>query len=147
MDEETNEEKSLVPKVFSPQDVEALTQLKETFAQVSSNLSQVSSITENMANIAKSMAEVRVSDNKVQIMSQKIAADKEKWHDLLNKTFSGRDKAIDAFIDQITNGTKEKNNDLILKAMDGLSNIVSSSPWPTFEAFNKLIDSDDDIVI
>jgi hypothetical protein len=136
-----NEEQGLLSQDVPQRDFfETLMQLKET-------VEQVNSFTGNVATIAESMARVRISDNNVMLMSEKIAADKEKWHELLTKTFSGRDKAIDAFIDQIANGTKEKNNDLILKAMDGLSNIVSSSPWPSFESFNKLIDSDDDIII
>jgi hypothetical protein len=128
---------SLVPQLFESQDIEGLKQLK--------------SITDNIATysteLVKAQRDIRVSDNKVTIMSQKIAADKEKWHDLLTHVFSGRDKAIDAFINQIENGVQEKNNELILKAMDGLSNIVAASPWPTFDSFNKLIESGEDLVI
>jgi len=113
--------------------------------ETTNQLGKVSEITGNLASISQSAAAIRQSDNNVYIMSQKIAADKEKWHDMLTHIFSGRDKAIDTFIEQIENGVKSNNNDIILKAMDGLSTIVASSPWPDFNSFNKLIDSGGEI--
>jgi len=113
--------------------------------ETTNQLGRVADITGNLASIAKSSAAIRQSDNNFLIMSQKIAADKEKWHDMLTHIFSRRDKAIDAFIDQIENGVKTNNNEIILKAMDGLSTIVASSPWPNFDSFNKLIDSGGEI--
>jgi len=113
--------------------------------ETTNQLGKVADITGNLASIAKSSATIRQSDNNVLIASQKIAADKEKWHDMLTHIFSGRDKAIDTFIEQIENGVKTNNNEIILKAMDGLSTIVASSPWPNFDSFNKLIDSGGEI--
>jgi hypothetical protein len=147
-------------EMFSSQDLETMNVLKSVTEErvrwrqeTTNQLARVADITGNIANIASSAASIdfasiassaaaiRKSDNDVLIMSQKIAADKEKWHDMLTHIFSGRDKAIDAFIEQIANGAQSNNNELILKAMDGLSNIVASSPWPDFNSFNKLIDS------
>jgi hypothetical protein len=113
--------------------------------ETTNQLGRVADITGNLASIANSSVAIRQSDNNVLIMSQKIAADKEKWHDMLTHIFSGRDKAIDTFIEQIENGVKTNNNEIILKAMDGLSTIVASSPWPNFDSFNKLIDSGGEI--
>ena len=127
---------------------ETTAQLGEV-ANITGNLASIATsatdITGNLANIATSAAAIRQSDNNVLIMSQKIAADKEKWHNMLTHIFSGRDKAIDAFIAQIDNGAKSNNNELILKAMDGLATIVASSPWKDFDSFNKLIDSGGEI--
>ena len=147
--ENDNNEQGGQVRIFSSEEyenfkssVEGILKLRqETTAQ----LGEVANITGNLASIATSAAAIRQSDNNVLIMSQKIAADKEKWHDMLTHIFSGRDKAIDTFIAQIENGAKSNNNELILKAMDGLSTIVASSPWPSFDSFNKLIDSGGEI--
>ena len=146
------EEKSVLPQLFNSNDRETFQTLKATTEQIlmlrqetTQQLDKFAKITENVANIAKSAAAIRISDNNVLIMSQQIAADKEKWLAMLTHTFSGRDKAINTFIEQIENGAKSSNNEIILKAMDGLATIVASSPWPSFDSFNKLIDSGEDI--
>ena len=139
-------------RIFNSEDKETFETLKSSVEEIlklrqetTAQLGEVANITSNFANIATSAAAIRQSDNNVLIMSQKIAADKEKWHDMLTHTFSRRDKAIDTFIAQIEDGAKSNNNELILKAMDGLATIVASSPWPNFDSFNKLIDSGGEI--
>ena len=146
-----NTQDSLI-NIFNQDDRNTFDTLKSTTENIlqlrqetTNQLGKVAEITGNLASIAKSSAEIRQSDNNVLIASQKIAADREKWHDLLTHTFSGRDKAIDTFIEQIENGVKTNNNEIILKAMDGLATIVASSPWPNFDSFNKLIDSGGEI--
>jgi hypothetical protein len=134
----------------------ALQQIQDTSGNLAVTASQAAVVAQNLSNLAQfsvgsisDMAQattaIRQSDNNVRIMSMKIAADKEKWHALLNHTFSGRNKAIDKFIDLIDKGVKNDNNELILKAMDSLTTIVASSPWPTFQAFNKLIEDGGEI--
>jgi len=140
-----NTQESILPKLVNQDDKESL----ETLKSITENMLQLRKETTNqlgkVADITGNLAKIRQSDNNVLIMSQKIAADKEKWHDTLTHIFSGRDKAIDKFIEQIDNGVKSNNNEIILKAMDGLSTIVASSPWPNFDSFNKLIDSGGEI--
>ena len=126
-----NSQETLLPAIFS----------QETTKQ----LGQVANITGNIASIANSAAQIRISDNKVRYMSEKIAADKEKFHSMLTHIYSRQDKAIDALIAQIDHGVNTNNNEIILQAMTGLATIVASNPWPDFDAFNKMIDSGDDI--
>jgi len=147
-----NTQGSMLPKIFNQDDIKTFETLKSATEdmlklrqETTNQLGKVSEITGNLATISQSAAVIRQSDNNVYIMSQKIAADKEKWHDMLTHIFSGRDKAIDKFIDLIDGGVKSNNNEMILKAMDGLSTIVASSPWPDFSSFNKLIDSGGEI--
>jgi len=139
-------------KFFDSEDIKAIETLKSGVEEITrlqgettNLLGQAANITGNLASIASSAAAIRQSDNNVLLMSQKIAAKKEMFKDFLNSTFSGRDKAIDAFIGQIENGAKSNNIELILKAMDGLTTIVASSPWPDFDSFKKLIDSGGEI--
>ena len=152
MREESNTQESLFPQFFNPEDKDTFETLKSSVQEIAKlrqettkQLGKAAEITGNLASIATSAVKIRQSDNNVLIMSQKIAADKEKWHDFLTHTFSRRDKAIDAFIEQIESGAKSNNTELILKAMDSLTTIVASSPWPDFDSFNKLIDSGGEI--
>jgi hypothetical protein len=149
---ENVDQKSLVPQMFSPEDRQILDTLKgvtenmlKQRQETTNQLGEVAKITGHVASIADSSAKIRQSDNNVFLMSQAIAADKEKWHDMLTHIFSGRDKTIDAFITQIENGTKANNNELILQAMSSLTTVVAASPWPNFDSFKKLIDSGGEI--
>jgi hypothetical protein len=98
------------------------------------------------ASIANAAALVWQSDARYAAMCQHIAARKEIFHEFLSKTFDGRDKAIDALIGQIENGVNQNNTALLLKAMDGLTTIVASNPWPNFDVLNKMINSGEEII-
>jgi hypothetical protein len=65
---------------------------------------------------------------------------------MLTHIFSGRDKSVDKFIEMIDHGVNENNNEMILKAMESLTTIVASNPWPDFDSFHKFIESDEDMV-
>jgi hypothetical protein len=128
-------------KFFSTvQDIRDFTEKAAVIAQ------SAASAANSAAGIANAAAQVWQSNARYAAMCQHIAARKEMFHEFLSKTFDGRDKAIDALIGQIENGVNQNNTALLLKAMDSLTAIVVSNPWPNFDALNKMIDSGEEIV-
>jgi hypothetical protein len=122
------------------QDMRNFTEQATFIAQSAANAAN------SAASIANATAQVWESNARYAVMCQYIAARKEMFHEFLSKTFDGRDKAIDALIRQIENGVNQNNTALLLKAMDSLTAIVCSNPWPNFDALNKMIDSGEQIV-
>jgi hypothetical protein len=122
------------------QDMRDFTERAVRIAQSTANAAN------SAATIANAAAQVWQSNARYAVMCQQIAARKEMFHEFLSKTFDGRDKAIDALIGQIENGVNKNDTTLLLKAMDGLTAIVTSNPWPNFETLNKMIDSGEEIV-
>ena len=122
------------------QDLRSFTEKAAVIAQSTENAAN------SAASIANATAQVWESNVRYAAMCQCIAARKEMFHEFLSKTFDGRDKAIDALIGQIENGVNQNNTELLLKAMDGLTAIVTSNPWPHFNALNRMIDSGEQIV-
>jgi hypothetical protein len=125
---------------LTAQDLRDFTERAAVIAQ------SAASAVNSAAGIANAAALVWQSDARYTVMCRHIAARKEMFHEFLSKTFDGRDKAIDALIGQIENGVNQNNTALLLKAMDGLTAIVASNPWPNFDALNKMIDSGEEIV-
>jgi biopolymer transport protein ExbB/TolQ len=150
---QTTPEKSVLPQMLSSQDMQTVNNLKSATEdmlrmrqETTKQLGEVTKITGHVASIAESSAKIRQSDNNVLVMSQQIAAKKEMFHEFLEKTFDRRDKSIDKFIELIDKGVNENDTETLLKAMDALATIVAQSPWPNFEALNKMIDAGDEIV-
>jgi phage-related protein len=122
-------------------------ELKNFTANVTAMAQSATNATDSAANLVNAVARVWESDRRYEVICKKIAADKEKFHEFLSKTFDKRDKAIDTLIDQIENGVNQNNTELLLEAMRGLATVASSSPWPNFADFKRMIDAGEGFVI
>jgi hypothetical protein len=121
-------------------------ELKNFTANVTAMAQSATNATDSAANLVNAVARVWESDRRYEVMCKKIAADKEKFHAFLSKTFDRRDKAIDTLIGLIENGVNQNNTEILLKAMDKLADVASSNPWPSSDDLKKKIASGGKIV-
>lgn len=68
----------------------------------------------------------------------KIAAKYKSCELFLNKTFSERGQALEAFYKILDNAIENNDRESLIAAMRGMSDIVTSSPLQDFEKFAEL---------
>lgn len=68
----------------------------------------------------------------------KIAAKYKSCETFLNKTFGEREKTLNKLYDQLDKAIESNDRELIIMAMKGMSDIVTSSPLSDFEKFVDL---------
>jgi hypothetical protein len=65
----------------------------------------------------------------------------ELYHGVFDKIFDERKQAIDCHFDVIDRGIASNDRALIIQGLQGLSTIVSSSPFANLQELSKLLES------
>ncbi|MGO8817439.1 MAG: hypothetical protein ACLQVG_22560 [Terriglobia bacterium] len=65
----------------------------------------------------------------------------ELYHRVFDRIFDERKEAIDRHFDIIDRGIGANHNELIVRGLQGLSTIVSSSPFANLQELSKLLES------
>lgn len=112
-----------------------------SFDQASSLLSSLSEIQKHRADIKKSEFDIK----KLEVQERLIIGEMEQKYELYNKVFTTifkeRSESINKTFDIIDRGIKENDKDLISMGLNGLSTIVSSSPFSNLNELSNLLES------
>ena len=74
-------------------------------------------------------------------MLTEIAKRYELYHRVFDKIFEERSGAIDRHFDIIDRGIASGDKELIVHGLEGLSRIVSASPFANIQELSKLLES------
>lgn len=128
-----------------------LATLKETVSDAVQTLSMGADVAQNVASLYSSCLQMHERTKQIEAVTQvKLAQTIAKFktcQDVITKTFAERDKGLQKFYDMMDKGVETGDRDLILAAMNNISNIVTTSPLADFQAFCKRCDDPDDPLI
>ena len=91
--------------------------------------------------------EVADIDARRQILVAEISRRYDLYQDVFDKVFAERKGVVDKQFDLVERGIRANNNELIVHGLQGISAIVSSSPFANVQELAKLMESGSKIEI
>lgn len=82
----------------------------------------------------------KINANK-EVMLAEISGKYETYRLVFNRIFDERKEVIDRFFDVIDKGVASNDKQIILGGLEGLSRIVSASPFANTEQLSRLLES------
>ena len=142
--ESNSSEVALQPKKEDSADknLQILTKANELSHSVANITSQLNATANRALDVYENSQRVKRDVEALHAWSNvelaKIAAKYKSCELFLNKTFSERSQALEAFYKILDNAIENNDRESLIAAMRGMSDIVTSSPLQDFEKFAEL---------
>ena len=85
--------------------------------------------------------EIKKYESMKEVMIQEITGKYSFYEFFFSKIFAEREEAIKKDFEIIDDGMKKNNRELITAGLDGLSQVVASSPFADMEKLRRLLNS------